>query len=445
MLVSDVPRRDQREMAATDFASVLRGSEPKSSGSGHRSVPIGETWHRVKSHLDRIGVTRIADITGLDRLGIPVYQAVMPRSADTISTYAGKGPTADAARVSAALEAVERYCACLPPPVSMIASQQELTRNGVPFLPPADLSIELLPGFDADSEIGWCWGYDLIGETPLLVSSEQAGTAEATIGAPVSPISTTNGIASGNTVREAVLHGLYEVIERDSWTIAHVIGQALPALAERAGVSDADPGVLYPLAHNSLPDELAGLAARFDNNGVRLQLFSVASALGVPTVVAISTESGTRSARHVGLGTDADPAVAVMRAITEVAQSRAGDIAGGREDMTQAEEDVPRWMLHTQRSTDSTLWRGSRASVTFDDLGGYATEDVAADLAATVERVRCAGLDRIIVVDLSEPELPFPVCRVLVPGAESWAADHSLTGPRLVAAWNSAVARLIVS
>ncbi|MGZ5563350.1 MAG: YcaO-related McrA-glycine thioamidation protein, partial [Halobacteriota archaeon] len=60
----------------------------------HRVMPPAETLKRVQSAVPDIGVTRIADITGLDRIGLPVFSAIRPSAADgAISVYAGKGTT----------------------------------------------------------------------------------------------------------------------------------------------------------------------------------------------------------------------------------------------------------------------------------------------------------------------------------------------------------------
>src|SRR4051812_35793876 len=93
----------------------LRTQVPKYAGAGpHREFPPEATWSAIAGHLRRAGVTRLADITGLDRIGIPVYSAVVPRSHDTISVYGGKGARPLDAKVSAAMEALERFAAWLP-------------------------------------------------------------------------------------------------------------------------------------------------------------------------------------------------------------------------------------------------------------------------------------------------------------------------------------------
>lgn len=70
--------------------------------------------------------TRLADITGLDRVGIPVYSAVIPRSNDSISGCSGKGACRADARISAVMEAIERYSAWLPRRPELVASHEEL-------------------------------------------------------------------------------------------------------------------------------------------------------------------------------------------------------------------------------------------------------------------------------------------------------------------------------
>ncbi|MEV4442612.1 hypothetical protein AB0K09_27095, partial [Streptomyces sp. NPDC049577] len=74
----------------------LRKRVRKATGSGaHREVTTEETWRRVRPHLRRAGITRLADITGLDCVGVPVYSAIIPRSNDSISVYSA-APTSSA-------------------------------------------------------------------------------------------------------------------------------------------------------------------------------------------------------------------------------------------------------------------------------------------------------------------------------------------------------------
>ncbi len=76
----------------------------------HRTASPGETWERVKPYFKPIGLTRVANITGLDRIGVPVTLSIRPNSCSVV-TSSGKGTTLEAAMVSAAMESIELYCA----------------------------------------------------------------------------------------------------------------------------------------------------------------------------------------------------------------------------------------------------------------------------------------------------------------------------------------------
>src|ERR1700737_3090477 len=76
-----------------------------------RSLPATETLASVAAVAGSLGVTRLADITGLDRVGIPVYSAVVPNSDDVLSVYNGKGTRPVDAKAGALMEAVERQTA----------------------------------------------------------------------------------------------------------------------------------------------------------------------------------------------------------------------------------------------------------------------------------------------------------------------------------------------
>src|SRR5687768_1889525 len=105
----------------------LRTRVPKHGGVGrHRECSSEETFERVRPHLRRAGITRIADITGLDRIGIPVFNAIVPRSQDELSVYNGKGGTPIDAMTSAVMEAMERFCAWQPMRPQRLASYTEL-------------------------------------------------------------------------------------------------------------------------------------------------------------------------------------------------------------------------------------------------------------------------------------------------------------------------------
>src|SRR5204863_1513825 len=82
---------------------------PKSFRQGtHRTVSPAETLARARPHMARMGITRLGNITGLDRIGIPVAIAVRPNSR-SVSVSQGKGPELPQAMASALMEACEGF------------------------------------------------------------------------------------------------------------------------------------------------------------------------------------------------------------------------------------------------------------------------------------------------------------------------------------------------
>src|SRR5262245_13446443 len=84
-------------------------STPKLGDSGvHRTISAEKTWERIRPLLGRIGITRLADITGLDRVGIPTYSAVRPtHRRSSVTVTCGKGMRPIDAKVGAVMESLE--------------------------------------------------------------------------------------------------------------------------------------------------------------------------------------------------------------------------------------------------------------------------------------------------------------------------------------------------
>jgi len=435
----------------------LRNRVPKHQGPGpHREVPAATTLERLRPHLRTLGVTRIADITGLDRVGIPVHNAIMPRSWERLSIYNGKGVTAVDATASAVMEAVERFCAWQPMRAAAIASYADLAAGGRAVMDPAAYNLAPEPRYHHDLPISWVEGFDLIAMEPVLVPQCLAGYYHRFHEIPCHRITTANGIASGNTLEEAVCHALTEILERDDWTMAELVGNRLrQTVKQRLGAAappDADAWLAErnpSIDLNTLPAAAQRHVEAFRRAGVRVVLKYAAGDGTVPTVAALTTEDsgGAFSAAHAGYGTHPDAEVAVLRALTEVAQSRAVDIQGMREDLSQAGDRIADWDRHAARSASVDLgswpFNDSPHPLKFSDLPSSPSDDIADDIAVLLAEARRRGLTRAIVVDRSAPGLPVAVARVIVPGAESWGLDQSRLGPRASARWDAELKELI--
>src|ERR1700726_4554412 len=140
------------------LARVVEQPLPKRFRRGtHRTADPGETLARVRPHAARMGITRLGNITGLDRIGIPVAVAVRPNSR-SVSVAQGKGLELPQAMASALMEACEGYHAEEIGPCwhgsyrdlasrATVADPDSLCLSGRPF-DPDDAAISWIEGYD---------------------------------------------------------------------------------------------------------------------------------------------------------------------------------------------------------------------------------------------------------------------------------------------------------
>jgi len=408
-----------------------------------------EAIRRLDGLPGKIGITRLADITGLDQIGIPVYSAVVPRSRDLLSVYNGKSTTRHEARIGAIMEAAERFLAWSIRSPDMVACPADLQPRR-PVLAPEDTGHPLVAGYSRASPIGWVEGFDLLRQEEVLVPRELAGfnawgTTEHE-GLPCVAVTSTNGLASGFSLEEAVCHGLCEVIERDALTLADVLSHRLPRFVNDFKVGAGSLGrvltrddvearpSLDARSVRGLPCELLD---RFGQVGLRPHLKDLTSDLRIPTFLcSVVDESAGASKAHLGLGCHPDTEVALTRALTEAAQSRAADIQGVREDIIEADSAGPAPAHPCRRVAvvDRTSWfhRPSVSPAHFDDVPSHRSPDVFDDIQLILANLAGAGLESAIVVDLSREDLPVHAVRVIIPGLESWNIDGRRFGERAV-------------
>jgi ribosomal protein S12 methylthiotransferase accessory factor YcaO len=411
-------------------------SAPKYGHSGnHRVVPPRETCRRARLVMKHIGVTRLADVTGLDHVGIPVWAAVRPIPDDSsISVQNGKGPTRMQAKAGALMEAIEHYCCERPPHEPEYASYATLRRTAN-AVDPQSLFLDPEVGYRETLLLEWLRGTNLSADEQVWVPAcavlkprrhDRGGRVFH---------GSTNGLASGNTIEEAVCHGLAEAIERDAWTLAIVRGMLRPrirllATAVSAGrafdlsaIQDATPdGCLFPMIElETLPDVALRLTRQFESAGIRVVIRDITSDVEVPTFVAAGWETPglDRIHFHSGLGAHPDARVAVTRALTELAQSRLTIFQGVREDI----DSVARRDGVVDRPSQS-LWLSNGPLKPFDAVPTFRSHDILQDIRHMSRQIQSAGLQQVIAVDLTRSDLGLPVVKVVVPGLEHWSARH---------------------
>jgi ribosomal protein S12 methylthiotransferase accessory factor len=405
-----------------------------------------ETYDRVVEGARALGVTRLADITGLDRIGIPTYSAIVPRSNDRISVYTGKGIARMDAKVGALMEAIERQTALRAEPPMIVGSFEELQRDCT-VLDPRETTDNLLPDYSETHKYAWVLGQELISGCEVLVPARSAGYFwENLLPGPFVRFSSTNGLAAGNIREEAICQGLCELIERDAWTLADMGAHRLPWVLrqmtdpETGGDGEDDFELFQTL---ELDDEPA--LELFHRAGLQPVMHDITSDIGIPTIhVAVADVAFQGFPMvHGGLGTHPDARVALRRALTEAAQSRCVDIQGVREDLVLASSDHRAVGIHTQRvaKVDRRMWTINESQVRRDISGlpSAVHEDVQEDIDYLLSKLRSCGICQVIAVDLSPAGAPFAVVRVIVPELETWSVNHARLGKRALKYWQTHV------
>jgi putative methanogenesis marker protein 1 len=385
----------------------LRSCKKRYKEDTHRALPPEETLARVESKMSAAGITRVADITNLDRIGIPVFSSIRPMAQrGAISVYNGKGATPVEAKVSAMMEGIERYSAEVGDRTLSVSRFREL---GSSALNPADLILP--PEADGDGAIPWVPGWDLVNNEEVLVP---ANAVFHPLPAGYNSLFRTNtsGLASGNEMEEAVFHGLAEVIERDAWSLVEASRRTGPIIQQ---------------VGNGLARELLDKFARAE---VAVYLKDITSDIGVPTCAAVSDDVKLKDPTLLttGMGTHTNAGVAVLRALTEVAQSRLTQIHGAREDTTAA--DFRRQIGYERSKRLNKHWFETSAQEDFAEIRSYDSDDFLEDIDIMLARLAEAGMDRVIAVDLSREEIGVPVVRIIVPGLEISAVDSERVGRR---------------
>ena len=412
-------------------------------GTVPRVMPPEDTIRRIRPHMAEVGVTRIADTTGLDTLGMPVFSAIRPDDAgmDGISVYNGKGLTKAAARAGAMMEAVERFCAEQWHAPRQIGTYSEVCRRnpGVFVMDPASMRLQQeAPGDPQQIRAEWGAGWDLLNDRPVLVPLPMVLCPYLGPGQGIWTC-TSSGLASGNTIEEAVSHALAELIERDAFTIATVRSQVVPrvralldglAHGRTVRAVGVDRSIAPSVRLDTVPPEVRRLVRAAERDGSQLWRRDVTTDIGIPVFVGSlrrEEDDGTELAAG-GFGCDPNSTIAAVRAITEAAQGRNVQIQGVREDASAARQKAS--------TNGRVLWcnDGDRW-IDFAEVPSYEHPDILTDVETMLDRLRAVGVSEAYAVELSDPGLPAAVVKVIVPEMESWflhdfADDQARLGRR---------------
>ena len=385
----------------------------------HRARSPAETLARIMPMASRFGITRVANVTGLDRVGIPVALAIRP-NARAIAVSQGKGRTLEAAKASALMESIEIWHA------ERVALALRYGTVGDQTIETVDLTrIPPIMGRTRTSDDRYLWApaEDMMSGRAKLVPFEMVHadyTQHGIPGAGGFPCST-NGLASGNHQIEAICHGICEVVERDALSVWHALSEA----DQQATGVDPD----------TITDAWCRAAlGRYLKAGLEARIWDVTSDTEIATFLCLLRDPDPGSP-HLGLGsgTHPDRAVALSRALTEAAQTRLNYISGAREDLRDIEYDTAGLSAKTE-ATAPLFAAPPMQSFEHAPHGINATLE--ADLEWLLSRLSDSGIAEVAMTDLSRADIAIPVVRVVIPGLEAPHDDDSyVSGPRAGGVW----------
>jgi len=399
---------------------VIAETPPKRYFHGtHRICTPEETLARLQPLLRDMGITRIANVTGLDRTGIPVVMVTRP-NARSVTVSQGKGVTLAAAKASGLMEAVEVWHAERIVKPLKLASFEEM-RGEHPVADVAALPRAAHGRFTAELPLLWIEGEDLLRGAPAWVPLELVSTNYTL---PLPPgtgyfQANTNGLASGNHRLEAISHGLCEVVERDATTLWKHRSRA--ARAQRA----LDPASIDDPACTAV---LAQLAAA----DLQVQTWDTTTDLGIASFVClVMGEDADDADPEFGAGCHPVRSIALLRALTEAAQARNTYIAAARDDYSA--ELYSAASRARRRAFCRQLMASTAPRRAFAEVPSFESPSIEGDLRWMLARLRAAGIDQVVVVDLAREAIGIPVVRVVVPGLEGMMEDEDddyAPGPR---------------
>lgn len=387
-----------------------------------RVITPSESLDRCKPFLKLIGITRIANVTGLDRVGIPVVMVVRPNSR-ALTVSQGKGVDIEAATVSGIMESIESYHAeriHIPLRRSSFEdlhfSENTVNIDQLPLIKSSKFSI--------NKRLLWVEAIDLINEENVWVPHELVHT-DFTI--PFTEDSgcfmlSTNGLASGNHFSEAVSHAICELVERD----------ALAIWAHRD--QSYRDSTLVDI--NSIDDPVCkDILEKFYDAELEVSIWDLTSDIELPCfncIISEKTDGSKQRYTTSGMGCHPSRRIALFRALSEAAQSRLTCISGSRDDM---DRELYRQLhgikikkeLNKSRNKVSTLKK-------FKDSPNYESDNIDDDIIYELEALERSGLGQILVVNLTRLEFNIPVARVIIPGLEGLVNSPLYTaGERAIA------------
>ncbi|MGI9550583.1 MAG: YcaO-like family protein [Aurantibacter sp.] len=380
------------------------------------------TLEHAKHYIEKLGISRVTDTTRLDRIGVPVYSSIRPAAAEgSICVHAGKGLEKAEAMTGAIMEAIEFGFAEFKH--SNLEIHEVLPAHILGRDNGSEAILDLCPKMNAEikmnKSIHAVRVLELNSNFELDVPAELVFTPFLHDG-PIYFGSHSNGLSSGNTVTEASIHGILEVIERDVVTFNNF----------------EDSGTLINI--DTLPKSFEPIVANIRGADLELTVKYIENPLELPVFICwlIEPHLEIPSYINVGFGCHIHKSIALMRAVTEAIQSRMSFIHGGRDDLIHDYElydsmGKSERSKHFQESVHKI--RTTMGAIDYEKVPevDWKYNNLNELLSALLQHLQKHCFNQVVQAIHTRKEDTLQVVKIIIPRMEFFTTENKRVGPRL--------------
>jgi ribosomal protein S12 methylthiotransferase accessory factor len=413
-------------MIPSNLNIELRGGKIIHTETGSYTVLPPDTIITAEEVFERIGVVKVEQVTPKFTDGVPIFRlneaSVKAKCHRQACQWAppptplnnppkesfGKGMTVEQSKASAMMEAVERYCGQRFPHSRVINANYEEVRDYA--VHPSEFTLATLPPKCencVDRNRGcfqelqnvcqeWSWGYSLITKSPVLIPSAVVYYPYISESSISFMFNDTGGLSAGNTLEEAILQGIAEVIERDALYYAFNLGNlsSMPMVTFK----NTKNRHIQKFIAEVLPQE--GIFAFYiQNKNLELNIASFGAF--------ICYKIGNEHHYFGGSGTSLNPEIALLRALTELEQQKV-------RQKVFVEFDPGDLVSHNGLRRDD--------ATNLEEIPNQSTDDIRKDIELYLDRLSINDTD-VIIINLTHPEIGIPVVRVVIPKLISYSGS----------------------
>lgn len=386
---------------------------------GFRSVSLEDTEKLVSNTLSKMGIgIKIVRVNNNPYSHIiPVYDSILETTHKNNTPYFfekqvshGKGINEKQAYFSAAFEIFERlssrYYGEIPlirstinevgtKAISLDVFSKQIFNHNTPYEP-----------YSKDVPVDWVWGKSLISGEDKLIPASMVFLTKTVFRGDFFPNSS-SGLSAGSTLEDAMLQGLFELIEHDAW----IIGQANPTKLPLIDI------------HSSKNTALLDAVCKIEQMGLKVISRNYTNDIGITAIRTwILNPNNYSDYASCGFGASISPELALERSITEAIQA-ATHLPG--EEITEYSRKNAQDLLFGRYSIYSMHYLQQKDMNTFSDsmcmnlsdLPSYDPSSVQDALDYTISQIRNALPDAdVLFVDLTREAIGIPAVKMFIVG-----------------------------